>query len=230
MNGNIITISYDILNSSPEEKYTISLEIKDENGNVIKAQSLYGDIGDEVAGGSNKQISWNLEADNIYIDAYVFVQINASIDPLFAPGKINSGSYNRTGLIMQSLAFPGLGLSRMSGNPHWIRGVAGYGCIVGSIVFSRQALNTYNGIEDLIYFDEINSAYDKSIQQSNISGILAFTAIGIWVTDIIWTIVGTSELKEYPYSTDSNGFSIGSSIDPMSNAPMLSVRYRFKTQ
>ncbi len=230
MNGNIITISYDIVNSSSEEKYTISLEIKDENGNVINAQALNGDIGDEVIGGSNKQISWNLDTDNIYIDAYIFVQINATIIAPPAPSKIKSESYSRTGLIMQSIAFPGLGLSRVSGDPHWLRGVAGYGCIAGSIVLNSQAIKTYNSIEDLVYFDEINSAYDKSMQQSNISSILVFTAIGIWVTDIIWTLVGTADLKRESYSAESKGISFGSSIDPVSNAPMVSVRYRFKTQ
>jgi len=230
MNGHIITISYDILNSSPDENYIISLEIKDENGNIIDARSLDGDIGDGVSGGSNKQITWNLDSDKIYIDAHIYVQIYAKIVTHSPSSKTNPESYERTGLILQSIAFPGLGLSRLTGNPHWIRGVAGYGCIIGSIVLNGQASKTYNSIEDLIYFDDINSAYDKSIQQSNISNILAFAAVGIWVTDIIWTLVGTSDLKDSPYSADSNGFSLGGTFDPISNAPMVSVRYRFKTQ
>jgi hypothetical protein len=81
MVGNAIHISYDILNSNPDEKYIISIVIKDENGNIINAKALEGDIGDEVSGGGNKQIAWNLEADQIFIDAYIFVQINATFIP-----------------------------------------------------------------------------------------------------------------------------------------------------
>jgi len=247
MEGNIISITYDILNSDPEEKYTISIVIKDENGNNINARALNGDIGEEVSGGNNKQIKWNLEADNVFIDAYVFVQINAKIIPppkpvIMEPEKepvqeeqdnnqatkteepkeepplvTKSTSYNRTGIILQSLALPGLGLSRITGKPHWLRGVAGYGCIAGSILLNRQAIKIFNEIEDLVYFDEINEAYDKSLRQDNISEILFYTAIGIWVTDFIWTMVGTIDLNNRAYSSKTHGFSFGSNIDPLAN-------------
>ena len=267
MVDNRINISYNILNSNPDEMYTISIVIKDEDGNTINARTLDGDIGEEVTGGSNKNITWNLEADNVFIDAFVFVQINVKVIPPPAPVIIEpeeepvleepkeedavsqdeskkpepdeaikkeepptetkSTSYNRTGIVLQSLALPGLGLSRVTGKPHWLRGVAGYGCIVGSIVLNRQAVNTFNEINDLVYFDEINEAYDKSLQQDNISEILAYAAIGIWVTDFIWTLVGTSDLNKPFYYSESRGFSFGSNLDPLTNVPLVSVRYRF---
>lgn len=235
MVGKNLAISYDIQNSSPEQKFNISIEIKDENGNKINAKTFDGDLGKEVSGGSNKCITWNLEADNIYIDAYIFVQINARIISPQAPEEIvfdeapqqSTKSYNRTGLILQSIAFPGLGLSRVTGKPHWLRGVAGYGCIAGSIILNRQATNTYNGIEDMVGFSEINEAYDKALQQDNISNILLFTSMGIWVTDFIWTLIGTSDLKQKSNSAQKSGFSLGSEIEPISNTPLLSFRYRF---
>ena len=278
MKDNTILISYDILNGTPDEKYSISIIIRDEDGAIINARTLDGDIGDDVTGGSNKKITWNLEADNVFIDAYVFVQINAKVIPPPAPVIIEpeeeplleeqddqtateaeepkeedavsqdeskkpepdeankkeepppvtkSASYNRTGIVLQSLALPGLGLSRVTGKPHWLRGVAGYGCFAGSIILNRQAIKTFNEIEDLVYFDEINEAYDKSLQQDNISEILFYTAIGIWVTDFIWTMVGTTDLNKRAYSSKSRGFSFGSNIDPLANVPMVSVRYRF---
>jgi hypothetical protein len=276
MNNNIITISYDILNSKPEESYDISIEIKDEAGKIIDARSFNGDIGDEVSGGSNKQIYWNLEADDIFLDAYIVVQINAKVnlppapvivepveDPVHEamedltitetegqkqedivtqeeaeePAEITkaeeskpasvSRHYNRTGIVLQSLAFPGLGLSRVTGNPHWIRGVAGYGCIAGSIVLNRQATDTYNGIDDLVYFDDINAAYNEAVKFDNISQALAYTAIGIWVADFIWTLVGTSDMNEGAYNIEPEGFSFGSNIDPLTHVPLATVRYRF---
>ena len=226
MVGNNIHISYDILNGDPDERYTVSIVIKDEEGNIINASALDGDIGEDITAGRNKQITWNLETDKIFIEANIFVQINAKI--VLPPAPItNTMTYNRTRLILQSLAFPGLGLSRVTGKPHWIRGVAGYGCLAGAIVLNQQAKSTYNGIEDLVYFDETKEAYDKSVQQQNTSDILLYTAVGIWIADFIWTLVGTSDLKKKPNSTELKGFSIGSSMEPLSYAPMLSVRYRF---
>jgi hypothetical protein len=105
--------------------------------------------------------------------------------------------------------------------------VAGYGCIAGSVIMNRQAINTYNGIEDLVYFDEINEAYGKSLTQDNVSEILSYTAIGIWVADFIWTLVVTSDLNRPSYSSQSRGLSLGSNIDPVSNAPLVSIVYSF---
>ncbi|UCG27928.1 MAG: hypothetical protein JSV24_00810, partial [Bacteroidales bacterium] len=110
--------------------------------------------------------------------------------------ETKSKDFSRAGIVIQSLAVPGLGLSRATGDPHWLRGVAGYGCIAGSIVLNHQAVNTFNTIGGLDNVDEIKKAFDKSVQQDKISEVLACAALGIWVTDIIWTIAGTSGLKK----------------------------------
>jgi len=260
MVGNTIHISYDILNSDPEEKYAISIVIKDEDGNIINARALDGDIGEEVSGGTNKQIAWNLEADHIFIDAFIFVQIHATFiappEPVVAepeeepvrgdqkeafkeepvqeessskepPVDSRTSEFNRTGIIFQSIALPGLGLSRVTGKPHWIRGVAGYGCLAGSIILGRQAVNTYKDIEDLVNFDDINTTYDKALQQNRTANILLFATAGIWITDFIWTLAGTSDLNKIPYAAELRGFSMGGNIDPLTNIPMVNVRYRF---
>lgn len=278
MKDNIIHIYFDILNSDPDEKYNISIDIKDENGKPVHATALDGDIGVVEHGTGNKHITWNLETDNIFIEAYVFVQISAKIistlvpvttEPVEEPVQeeqydqtatrseelkaeditqenvskdqipeeeiilkktppvTKSKSYNRTGIIFQSLVLPGLGLSRVTGKPHWLKGVAGYGCIATSIVLNRKAINTYNEIEDLVNFNEINEAYDKSLRQDNISEILSYAAIGIWITDFIWTLVRTTDLNKIAYNSESSGFSFSSNIDPLSNIPMVSVKYRF---
>lgn len=236
MEGNIIHIYYDILNSSPGSKYSISIVIKGEDGNQFNTNALHGDIGEGVPGGSNKKISWNLEADDVFIDGYVLVQIKARLTkpPVTAiveteetSDETVSNTYNRTGIFLQSLVLPGLGLSRVTGKPHWLRGVAGYGCIAGAIILDHQASGSYTSIDDLVNFDEINKVYDKAVQQNTVSDILGFAAAGIWIADIIWTLVGTSDLNKPSNYGESNGFSIGSKIDPLSDAPMLSFRYRF---
>jgi len=138
-----------------------------------------------------------------------------------------SRSFNRTGIILQSLAFPGLGLSRLTGNPHWIRGVAGYGCIAGSVIMNRTAISTFDGISGLEDYDEKNELYQKSLSQDNISEVLAYAAIGIWVSDIIWTLLGTSDLNRKSLYSDAAGFSLKTTIEPMTSVPMVGFVYRF---
>jgi len=261
LKDNMIHIYYDIENSDPLEKYVISVEINDEGGNPLEADALDGDIGMVEDGGRNKHITWNLEADNIQINAYVFVKINARVIPPAAPvtnkseeeiaqkmvdeeveeskpGVIpedtpedtpvsGSTTFNRTSIVLQSLAIPGLGLSRVTGNPHWIRGMAGYGCIIGSVILNRQSIQTFDSIEDIEDPSEAETAFNKSVRQDKISEGLAYAAIGIWVMDIIWTWMGTSDLMSGPSIGDLNNISIRTDIDPLSYAPLVCFRYTF---
>ena len=77
--GNQLHISYDILEGNPGEKFTVSLVVKDEEGNTIQASALQGDIGGEVTGGANKQVIWNYEADNVYLNAYITIQVRPGL-------------------------------------------------------------------------------------------------------------------------------------------------------
>jgi len=253
LKDNKLHISYDIIESEPGDRFSINIDIKDENGKTLNVNSLSGDIGVVEDGGTNKRIIWDFEADDVYIDAYIYVKLNARIVPRPEPvvsdpqeettqkiaGEEKTGpeaalpevtrgaDYNRTGIIFQSLAFPGLGLTRMTGKPHWIKGVAGYGCIAGSIVFNRLAVSNFNTIEDLDRVNQVTETFEKSVQQDNISEILAYAAIGIWVTDFIWTLVGTSDLGDGSFDNRSRGLSLRSNIDPLSKIPMVGLRYKF---
>jgi hypothetical protein len=252
--GNTLLISYDILNSDPEDKYIISIDIKDANGNTLKANSLEGDIGMVEKGGINKHITWDPEADNVFINSKIYVKVQADIvippkpietqpeettsenqiksDALPeahspAVSNVNARSYSRTGIVIQSLALPGLGLARMTGKPHWLRGVAGYGCLAGSVILNRVALNTYKGIGDLVEYEDKNDLYQKASGQNSISQALAFTAAGIWIADIVWTWVGTTDIKRNSPLSQSRGVSFGGNIDPLSYIPMVNFRYLF---
>ncbi len=240
---NKLVITYDILKGDPGEKYVISIDIRDEQGNTIRANTLKGDVGMVEEGGVGKRIVWDPAADNIFINSQIYVKVNAEIilppEPEEPPEPVDlsktvspadhveAKEFSRTGLVLQSLAIPGLGLSRLTGNPHWIRGVAGYGCLAGSVTMNRVALNNYGDIGGLEEYEEKNELYDKAALQNNIASVLAFTAAAIWVTDIIWTLVGTSELKRGSQSAQSKGVSIHGKIDPLSGTPLLSLNYNF---
>jgi hypothetical protein len=238
-----IHIYYDIDQIDSLEKVFITIDIRDEKGNPIEANALDGDIGTVENGGMNKQIVWNLEADSVFINTYIFVKINARVIPPPVQAIVESeeettqkiedspeekepasesksSAFNRTAIMLQSLALPGLGLSRVTGNPHWIRGVAGYGCLAGSVILNRQAIRTFDSVEDLDDPDKAEVAFDNSVRQDKISTGLAYAALGIWIADVVWTWVGTSDL---------NKLSVGTVIDPLSHAPMLCFRYTFQT-
>ena len=246
MVGNTIHIVYDILNSTPSEEFTVELVVKDSEGNVINARALSGDVGDLVTGGKDKHITWDLEVDRIEMNADIYVKVHVKAIPPPEPAVVvppavqedgekspeeipvatsREEQYSRTGLILQSVAFPGLGLSRYKGGPHWTKGVLGYGCIVGSLIMNRVAVSTYDGIIDRAGYDAKNTLYQKSLQQDQISEVLAYTAIAIWVSDLVWTIAGTSDLNKR--TSSYQGLRINPTIDPVSNMPLIAFTYKF---
>ncbi|MCP4314216.1 MAG: hypothetical protein GY790_23430 [Bacteroidetes bacterium] len=135
-------------------------------------------------------------------------------------------NYSRTSLILQSVVFPGLGLSKLTGKPHWLKGIAAYGCIAGSVIYNRMAYNSYQDYLEPESPAEADDLFNTAKSQNNISQVLAYAAIGIWVADLVWTIAGTSDMDRKTAET-RKGFSIGTSVEPVSNVPLLAVRYRF---
>jgi hypothetical protein len=257
LRDNTLHITYDILNSDPSDEFTVELVVTDAAGKRIHATALSGDIGEMVSGGSNKHMAWDLSADRIEMSAQIFVKVHVKAIPppepevvipvqeetakespeeiqksseataKDSPSALTTKGFNRTSLILQSVAFPGLGLSRLTGNPHWIMGVAGYGCLAGAVILNRTAISTYDGIMDLSDYDEKNELYQKSLSQDQVSEILAYAATGIWISNLIWTFVGTSDLKMSALNIERKGISFYTSIEPKTSAPIVGFVYKF---
>ncbi len=224
---NYINIFYDILNTDESDKFKIWVEITDSTGNKVNAQSLSGDIGENVNGGNDKKITWDFAANNFIPETGIYVQVYAETltsDEIIKPGK----SISRGGVFLKSLAFPGWGLSSMNkGKLHWLKGVAGYGCIGASVIYNKKAISSY---DDYLINNDLNEAdtyYDNSVKYDNLSEIFAYTAIGIWVTDFIWTIAGSSNLNNEPGYSQAKGFSIKTVYEPRTQIPMVALRYNF---
>ncbi|MCK4346428.1 MAG: hypothetical protein KAX05_14185 [Bacteroidales bacterium] len=230
LKDNHINIFYDILNSKQTDKFKIWVEITDSTGNKLNARSLSGDIGEIVSGGNNKKITWDLASDSIYPETGIYVLVNAEIltSPETAEIIKPVKKINRGGVIFQSLVFPGWGLSRVNkGKPHWLKGVAGYGCIAASVVYNKRAVSSYNNYLNTNDLREIETFYDNSVKEDNLSEVFAYAAIGIWVTDFIWTIAGSSKLSNDPKYNQVKGFSIKTVYEPRAHAPMVALRYNF---
>jgi len=131
--------------------------------------------------------------------------------------------FSRVGIVAQSLVVPGLGLSRITGKPHWLRAVAGYGCIAGSVILNRKAISTYDKIPGVENPDFKEKLYQESLTQDLSSEILAYTAVAIWVSDLVWTLLGTSDLNKMT----GHGLSFMSVIDPVTSVPLVGLKIRF---
>lgn len=136
-------------------------------------------------------------------------------------------AYKRSGLVFQSLLFPGWGLTRLKQKPHWIKGLASYACVGGAVYLNRRAVETYAQIDGINDYPGKDNLYQKSLRQDQISEVLAYTAIGIWVADFVWTLVGTSELGVKHNKSPMSGLSLKTNIDPLTYAPMVGIHYRF---
>jgi len=249
LENNKIRVSYDLLNTSPEEKFAIRIEVTDSEGNLINASSLSGDVGEDIPGGRNKLIIWDIEADSIYLDDEIYVQVFAKAipaqeesepvaeetEPDAEPGSrtktappSGTGKFSRTGVILQSLAFPGLGLSRMNrGKPHWIRGIVGYGCMAGSLYLNRKAVSNYDAYRNPANPDQVDKLFNRSLQQDNVSEILACAAAGVWITDMVWTFMGSSVLRQDQTFGSSDRFSVGATVEPVFHVPLFAFRIHF---
>lgn len=201
--NNQLFIYFDILSAGKSDVFEVDVEIKNASGRFLHAVSLTGDIGAGIHGGKNRSICWNLAEDNIALSEEIEVLIHVRqilMDSPSSQESIGSASpegegYQRTGLVLRSVAFPGWGLSLATGKPHWIKGMAGYGCLAGTIVLNRMAASNYQGYLDAPTTEESNRLFQKSLQQDNASEILAYLTAAVWIGDLVWTILGTRNMQ-----------------------------------
>ena len=261
MEDGLLHISYDIINSGPEDRFYVTVLITDTYGKEVHARSLSGDVGTNISGGKQKEIIWDLKSDQVILeDAVEVVILLEATSPLdsrdsdqemelsdlwgsealkgedgganreLLEGAATSSevkTFSRTGLVFQSLLFPGWGLTRLDKGPHWIKGLAAYACVAGSVYLNGQAVDTYAQIGKQQDYQDKEDLFQQALRQDNISEVLAITAAGIWVVDFIWTLVGSSDLKKRHKKSADTGLSLITDIDPLTYAPMVGIHIRF---
>ncbi|MEX2427243.1 MAG: hypothetical protein WD577_03250 [Bacteroidales bacterium] len=224
-----VIIRYDILESSPVDKFIVSIAITDSVGEHINANSFSGDIGKDVAGGADKKIIWDFLADHSDVNELLYFQVVA--DKVMTEQAVNVSSnktkeqtFNRGGLIVQSILIPGTGLTRLKQKPHWIKGLLGYGAVASSVVFyskSNDNYTNYLNAEDLTARDNY---YTASIKQESLSHALLYSAIGIWTVDFLWTLIGTRNIEK---ENKMGRMSLQPLYYRDMNASALALTYRF---
>ena len=229
--GAKLVIKYDILNGKPGEKYKVSLEVVDAQGRIINSQSAFGDIGTNVEAGLGKQIIWDYRSD--YVKEEVRIVIRISIE------RIPAGSFSGTdntvsaepgmgSLLLQSLAVPGLGLSKIyDGKPYWLIGVGGYGMIAGSLILHSSSKSNYDSFlnsGDPVAEEEY---YDKYKSQKTASTVLAAGAAALWVTDLAIVYLIYSKRSNTPSGSKDKILSIIPEYNAEYHTTIIKLRYRF---
>lgn len=229
-----IFISYQIHNSTSNDRYKIWLEVTDTNEEPLNATALVGDYGKNVPGGGIRQIIWNYRLDNVSIEEGVYIQVlgermppeistesytgteqsteiqtsNYKSDfPLSEPATehVSKRNISTAGAMLRSLAFPGWGLARATGvEAHFLKGIVAYSGIASALIFNNLAYNNFKEYENSNNESELDDLFNESIRQDNISEFSAYAAIGIWVLDVIWTVAGLSGSGNIYSGKDTN--------------------------
>jgi hypothetical protein len=210
-----LLISYDFLNKKQSDQFYVWVEVEKKNGESIQPKGLSGDVGANIKSGSNKQIIWIPEKDDIYLNEEVFVELKA---------EKYEKSFNRGSAMLMSAVVPGLGQTKIShGKPFWVTSIVAYGALGGGLYLHSAYLNTYDS-----YLAEEDPAkrsdlYDQSQQQMNISNALIISGAAVWVANIFWVALIPNRYQPLKYVN----LSFDQSNGPYPGTMLLSMKLKF---
>ncbi|MEZ5071036.1 MAG: hypothetical protein R2751_08725 [Bacteroidales bacterium] len=127
----------------------------------------------------------------------------------------------------KSVVFPGWGLTRLHGSPHWIKGIASYACLSGAIACNRLSLRSFERMEAADSNIDAQSLFKASVRQDRLSEGLAYAAAGIWAVDFVWTWLGSSSPALSLAGASGTSIELGPSVEPVGGALLLCLRCSF---
>lgn len=235
-------VSYDLIKAKKNEWFEVSMTVKTPSGRVIFPGTLSGHAGKFIAGGKGKQIAWAIAKDDVFIDEEIYVELRAlpmgsqettpaiaretpevTKEPEYAKKQsreVFSTTYSKGGAIALSAIFPGIGITKQKeGGAYWLLGVATYGAVAGGVILNFSAKSTYNKYKDATTAADRDAFYNSAKSKANTAKILYYAAAGIWVGNMVWTILTPNKVK--------SPFSFYPSYDPVVNKPMISMTLKF---
>jgi len=230
LKGGQLIITYDIENYARDEVFYVTAEIFYENGERIPAKSLSGDIRENVRGGKNKTIIWDLEKDRIELEGAIYVEIIA-YSKLVAEETKEDKSAETIGLafpLIQSVVLPGLGNARITRKPYWIIGIIGYGSIASSYWFNQRAASSYDKyLSERDNPDLRSDYYNDADTEKQISVACGIAAGVIWAADLTLLIINHKKHKKHLSAASVPQTSFGINYNPYMNSNMLTMRILF---
>lgn len=241
LKGNQLIITYDIENYAKNEVFFIAAVIFYEGGERIQAKSLSGDIKDNIKGGRNKTIIWDLEKDRIELKGSIYIEITASPElveeePVEAIAEesieeISEEPVKSVGLagpLVQSIVLPGLGNTRITRKPYWIIGIIGYGSVATSYWFNHRAASSYDSyLTERDNQDMRSNYYNDADTEKQISIVCGIAAGVIWAADLTLLVINHKRHKKQLSAMSVPQASFGINYDPGVNANMFTIRISF---
>ena len=216
-----LEINYEILNNRKFERFNVSVEITDSNGNPLNAKTLYGDIGKKQKGGKGKVIYWDFTKDRESFDEEVNVFVEAE-------KIINNNIVNLGNALLKSVVLPGWGLTTIEKKPYWLMGVAGYGSLSASIMLRASSNSNYDKYKSTNDPDLSTTYFNQSQNQESLSNAFIYTAIGTWLVSGIWTIIKTNNFnKSLMANNNTTNFNLCSTFDPVTKTSGLLLQINF---
>lgn len=188
----LLHITYSIENSTPGTRYIIRVEITGQDGTIIEARHLSGDVGTGVIGGTSRQITWDYPKDLPGMRQALDVSVQ-----IWGSREEKARVYSSSALLLRSLVLPGWGPSTLdSGKPYWILGVAGYGAVIASVSLNQRSNSNYQLYLDETTGEQRDHYFQLQEKQKKGSKICAATAAGIWVSGLAWTYIKSRNTKQ----------------------------------
>ena len=219
--GNKVIISYDIVNYDKNDRFVIWVDIYLANDSLCKdAQTFEGDIGTKVKGGKDKLITWDLKADNVFIDENIKIEVMAK----YMESDIGVGT-----AVLYSVIYPGLGNYKLSRKKSYlVVGAVAYTFLGASIIFNSNYRKNFDEYLSSTDINESDDLYRKSKNQKLASKIFGFTALGIWVTDIIITAKQAKEKRaENSAYLNHKRLNYFFTYDPIMKGPSVYFSFNF---
>ena len=215
-----IIITYDLVDAQPGEKFEVWLRISDASGVLIQGRRFSGDIGKNIKGGEGLVIYWNFEEDNIAISNEISIQVMAE--------SLNKKALSYVKALALSTVVPGWGLAKIEDKKlYGLMGLAGYGTIAAGLVFTLNSKNTYKDYDNSNQIDERETLYNSYISKKNTGEIFGWSAAAIWAADIVWMSLRYGKPKDDPQASVSRRITLGCTVSPVSETPVLSMNIRF---
>ncbi len=240
--GTNLIITYDIVKSRSNEMFQVWVHIYTKTGKKILPTALSGDVGNNIEGGLYKRIVWDMEADQIFLDEEISVDVYGQKETKKADVKAEEENkvdevkpvekykpkkegISVAGAMGLSLALPGLGrkVVNQTGSA-WVLGVAGYACIGGAVFLNNSAYNNYENYKTATSTNMRNDYYKKAKNYDLYSKVLVGTAAAIWVADLVFTAITAKKARTNVYNSNLS-FSVD--YNPVVNQPLIGLKYSF---
>ncbi len=214
--GYKLTITYDLVSKSKSNVYYVWVELRDQDGDPIRAYSIRGEIGDSISAGNNKVITWAPEEDAIFLNEDVTVEIK---------GEMFEKEFSKGKMIALSAVVPGLGQTKTrDGKPWWLTSIPAYGALAGGIIYQNKFSNTYDKYLET-KDDPVERAdlLEQSQKENNIAGTLLISAGVIWAANIIWMAATPNRYKPMQHAR----ISLNSMPSQKGNITLLTLKVDF---